>query len=232
MTSTGELDPDCTVTVSLNGEPVKSVKVTRENLFTFQNRIRVEAAGLATGDHVVTVEKSGRGRIYATARLTYFSREDPIPAAGHQMKILRTYYRVTPEPKQVGGKQTMGWKREKLEAGAKIHAGDTLEVELLVDAFHDYDYMVVVDPKAAGFEAVAVRSGGSRRGGLWTYMEVRDDRVAFFLPRIPKGEVRLPYRVRAEVPGRLHAMPATGELMYAPDVGGNSQSWKVQVEDR
>ena len=230
MKSTGELDPDLTVEVLLDGEPLRSLRVTRANLFTFENVIQVPDASLATGEHVVTLRKTGAGRIYATARLTCFNREEVIPAAGHDMALGRTFYRVTPETRQVEGKPVLGWKREKLEAGATVHAGDTIEVVLDVDAFHDYEYAVIEDLKPSGFESVAVRSGPTSRGDLWTFMEVRDSRMVFFVPRLSRGKHELLYRVRAEVPGRLHAMPAVGELMYSPDVGASSVSWKVVVE--
>jgi len=232
MRSTGELDPDLTVEVFLDGEPVRKIRITRDNLLSFQNRITLPDASLSSGPHTLTVSRSGRGRIHALARFTYFSLEDVIQASGHDMAVTRTYYRVTPVEKQVGGRIRLGWKREVLKPGAVIQAGDTLEVALKVEAFHDYDYLMIEDPKPAGFEAVAMKSGGTRQGGLWTYMELRDQRVAFFLPGMRKGEVTLPYRVRAEVPGILNAMPAAGALMYAPEVGGTSDSWRTVVKDR
>ena len=232
MRSTGELDPDLTVEVLLDGEPVKKIRITRENLFSFQNRITLPDTSLSPGSHTLTVTRSGRGSLHALARFTYFSLEDVIKAAGHDMAVTRTYYRVTPVEKQDENRTRLDWRREALEPGAVINAGDTLEVALKVEAFHDYDYLMIEDPKPAGFEAVALKSGGTRLGGTWTYMELRDQRVAFFLPRLRKGEVILPYRVRAEVPGKLNAMPAAGGLMYAPEVGGTSDSWRTVVKDR
>jgi len=229
MEITGELDPDLQVEVRLDGEPLRTVRITRENLLTFDNLIRVPDGSLASGPHVVSIATKGRGRLYCSARMHYFSREEVIPAAGHEMTVGRSFFRLTPVRKVVDGTARLTWTREKLGPGARIRAGDRLEVELALDAFHDYEYLMIEDPKPAGFEPVALRSGSTARGGLWTFMELRDDRVVFFVPRVPKGAVRLPYQVRAEVPGRLHAMPTLGALMYAPEVGGNSVSWKVEV---
>ncbi len=45
---------------------------------------------------------------------------------------------------------------------------------------NDYEYIVIEDMKAAGFEPVKVRSGYTAND-LNAYMELRDERTVFFL---------------------------------------------------
>ena len=61
--------------------------------------------------------------------------------------------------------------------------------------------------KAAGFEPVEVRSGYNGND-LGAYMELRDERVCFFVRTLARGKHSGRYRLRAEIPGKFHALPA------------------------
>jgi uncharacterized protein YfaS (alpha-2-macroglobulin family) len=37
--------------------------------------------------------------------------------------------------------------------------------------------------------------------------------------------------VKAEIPGRFSALPTKVEAMYAPELKGNSDEWKVKIEE-
>lgn len=232
MRETGELDPDYEAEVLLDGEPIHTVRVTRANALTLDGRIRVADERLATGAHRLTIRKRGKGRLYASAQFAYFSRETEIAATEREFAVKRRYFRLTPKVEtDKQGRAQAGFDREELAPGTRVKAGDEIEVEMTLDPHHAYDYVMIADPKPCGFEPVALRSGAVVRDGLWSYMELRDTRATFFVPRLPKAEFRLSYRLRAEAPGTLHAMPARGELMYAPEVGGESTSWRVVVTD-
>jgi uncharacterized protein YfaS (alpha-2-macroglobulin family) len=86
------------------------------------------------------------------------------------------------------------------------------------------------DMKAAGFEAVELRSGFVPND-LGAYMELRDNRVVFFVRALARGTHSVAYRLRAEIPGRFSALPAKGEAMYAPELKANSDEIKLQIED-
>ena len=68
--------------------------------------------------------------------------------------------------------------------------------------------------------------------GLHAYRELRDDRVSFFMTTIARGQHSISYRLRAETPGKVSALPATIEGMYAPELVGNSDEFKLRVNDR
>ncbi len=84
--------------------------------------------------------------------------------------------------------------------------------------------------KAAGFEPVEVRSGygGNAMGA---YMELRDNRVSFFVRTLARGKHSVAYRLRAEIPGRFSALPARASAMYAPELKGNCDEIKLQIAD-
>src|SRR6516164_9049210 len=90
--------------------------------------------------------------------------------------------------------------------------------------------LIFEDPKAAGFEPLLVRSGYNAND-LGAYMELRDDRVSFFVRALARGKHSVSYRLRAEIPGKFSALPARASAMYAPELRGNSDEMKVAITD-
>jgi uncharacterized protein YfaS (alpha-2-macroglobulin family) len=111
-----------------------------------------------------------------------------------------------------------------------LTSGDLVEVELEIESKNDYEYLIFEDMKAAGFEAVDLRSGYTHNG-LGAYTEFRDNRVSFFVRSLARGKHSVSYRLRAEIPGKFSALPATALGMYAPELRGNSDEIKLQVRD-
>ncbi len=240
LQQSGEGNPDLEVEILVDGEPLKKSRITAENLFSFDGTMVLEGEALAAGDHEVTFRRRGSGPLYWNAYLTVFSKEDFLRRAGLEVKVERRYVKLIPEESegvaagqrgQVVDEKRLRYRRELLEDGAEVVSGDLVEVELLVDSKNDYEYIVIEDRKAAGFEAVDLRSGYSQEG-LFSYREYRDDRAALFVRQLPRGRHSLSYRLRAEVPGVFHALPATIAAMYAPELKGNADEITLEIADR
>lgn len=123
------------------------------------------------------------------------------------------------------------YERTPLQDGDRLASGDLLEVELQLQSKNDYEYLIFEDMKPSGCEAVELRSGGRADLGLWSNMELRDEKVAFFLSSLPQGRRTLTYRLRAEIPGRFHALPTNGYAMYAPEIRTLSQEATFTIQD-
>lgn len=63
-------------------------------------------------------------------------------------------------------------------------------------------------------------------------MEIRDEKVCFFVRQLTRGKHSLTYRLRAEIPGKFSALPATADAMYAPELKANSDEMKIEIHDR
>jgi uncharacterized protein YfaS (alpha-2-macroglobulin family)/tetratricopeptide (TPR) repeat protein len=123
------------------------------------------------------------------------------------------------------------YERRPVESGETLTSGDLIEVELQLESKNDYEYLVFEDLKPAGCEPVEVRSGGKGGLGIYSNMELRDQKVAFFLSYLPQGSRALTYRLRAEIPGRFHVLPTNGYAMYAPDIRCLSDEMSLGVRD-
>ena len=238
--ATGEDQPDMTVEILIDGEMQKTVKINSENLFSFDNVLLLEGDAVTTGNHKIEVRRTGKGPVYFSAYLTNFTKEDNITAAGLEVKVARKFYRLERDDKQVSvqgdrgqvvSQQVAKYKRIPLEDLRSVTSGDLIEVEMIIDSKNDYEYLLLEDHKPSGFEPDDQRSGYVFEG-LTAYRELRDDRVSFFLTSLARGQHSINYRLRAETPGKMSALPATIEGMYSPELVGNSDEFKLRVIDR
>ncbi|MBI4568993.1 MAG: hypothetical protein HY719_11420 [Planctomycetes bacterium] len=231
-----ELDAAFTVKVSINGRAVHEAAVDRATIFAFNNEIDLGPNDLTGGEMLLEIEKIGTGKLYVSAMLDYFSKEEKLRRSGLDLKVDREYFRLIPQKKvkNEGGKEVtvVETRRVALAEGDALTSGDEIDVVLKIEAKNDYEYVCFEDMKAAGCEPVALQSGSSWAGGLSSTMELRDEKVAFFLSFLPQGKHETSYKMRAEIPGTFHALPARGFAMYAPDVKGNSDGFVMKVVDR
>ena len=238
--ASGEDLPDMEVEVVVDGKSLRKVAITRDNLFTFDGTLTLTGEAVATGKHSVELKKSGKkGTLYANAYLEVFTLEDPLRAAGLEVKVQRNISKLVALDKQtevpdatglIANQRVERFRREPLADGAAVKSGDRIEVELVLESKNDYEYLIFSDAKAAGFEALDALSGYiAGDGGLSAYMEPRDQTVDFFIRALPRGTHTLRYQLRAETPGVYKALPATAAAMYAPELRGNSHDQRLEI---
>jgi uncharacterized protein YfaS (alpha-2-macroglobulin family) len=193
------------------------------------------------GAHELEIRRSaGKGNVYFNTYLTNFTLEDHITKAGLEVKVNRKYYKLIPVDKtikaagdrgQVLDQKVEKYERKELENLATLKSGDLVEIELVIESKNDYEYIMFEDMKAAGFEPVSLQSGYGGSKGLGAYMELRDNRVTFFVRALARGQHSIAYRMRAEIPGQFAALPTRASAMYAPELKGNSDEIKLKIED-
>ncbi len=240
LVATKEGQQDVRVIVRIDGEDVKTVTISPETLFDFDQSVVLMGEDVTTGEHTIELVKEGQGPLYWNAYLTYFSREDHIEATGLELKVDRVFYQlIRVEDATATVRNKLGqsssvavekYQRRRLENLAELESGDLIEVEFTIESKNDYEYILVEDHKAAGCEAVEVQSGylDSANGA---YVEFRDQKVAMFFTRLPRGTSSLSYRLKAEIPGKFTALPTRVEGMYAPELKGNSDDLKMLIAE-
>jgi len=251
-----ETSAHLTYEVVVNGTKVATQAVTPETALGAPSRLVIDRALLRDGTNdIQIVRTTGEGPLYISAFATFYSLEEPITPAGHELFVKRQYFKIVPRPTLLKG---VVYDKLPLNDGDAVRSGERIEVMIAVESKNDYEYLVFEDLKPAGFEAVEVRSGGSlyakmltepagrRRfsAGLhdvdasdytgqsqWIYPELRDRKVALFADKLPQGLWELRYELRAETPGRFHALPVLGHAMYVPEIRANSAEIRVTVEE-
>lgn len=234
---------DMEAEIYYDGALVKTISSTKDTLFTFDNEFHMQGRALTDGKHVITIKrKKGTGNIYANSTLSYFSLEDPIPAAGNAVTVARAYYRINKQTmKNPAVKDTQTdtgelivqgtdvTSRTLLKDGDIISSGDIIEVIMSVKTKNDVEYLMLRDPKPAGCESQDVTSGYAALGGTWGYKEIGNEEIRIFLSTLSMGEYQISHRLRAERPGRFSALPSIIEAMYAPELRGNSAEHKINI---
>jgi uncharacterized protein YfaS (alpha-2-macroglobulin family) len=178
----------------------------------------------AIGENAMRLARAGgRGPVFYTAAVEYYAGGRYLPAGQGSVTLERAYY-------VVNKKFRRGRLEEKLEPlGRPLKPGEELEVVLTINSPYDFDYVVVEDPKAAGCVALETRSHYD--WALEAYVELWNKQRVLFFERLPRGETVMRYRLRAEVPGTYAALPARVYGMYAPDIGSNTASAVIEVEE-
>src|SRR6185295_14756400 len=223
---TGDLNPDMTITLSLNGDKVYSEHVTKANWQKFDGMRKFNASQLNAGENTITIEKTGNGSPIYSVYAKYYAEAENMPASEGGIRVERTYAKVVRE----NGKLIL----QKLESGATVTSGDEIEVTLTVDADRDYEWLMMDDPLPSGFEPIREYYG--HYGWHWNYWysrkEFHDQKVSIAMTHLWHGQHVAQYRMRAETPGDFHALPSQVFNMYHPEIGGNSNEFRIKVVDK
>ncbi len=240
--ASGEDTPEMEVNILLDGKSLRKVSINRDNLFSFDGSVVLTGDAVTTGKHDIQLEKTGKGTLYANAYLEVFTLEDKLRAAGMEVKVTREISKLVPLEKetevpdangQIARQQVERFRREPIADGGKVTSGDRVEVELVLESKNDYEYLILSDAKAAGFEVLDALSGYvGDRDEIRAYMEPRDRTVDFFIRALPRGRHVLRYQLRAESLGNFKALPATVEAVYAPELKGNSEDKRLEIFSR
>ena len=138
---------------------------------------------------------------------------------------------------------------EASEQPPAFSGGDLVLVDVVVAAPSLRHFVVIEDPLPAGFEAVdaslattssaldvdartdpeAEPEAVSGFRSSWFRRELRDDRVLFFVDRMPVGLYRYRYLARATALGRFVVPPTRAAEMYQPEVFGRSAASAVTI---
>ena len=271
----GELGEAVEFELAVNGKSVAAQRIAKEQLLSAPSTFEVDPTLLRDGKNEIRVtKKSGAGPLYFAARARFFSLEEPIPPRGNELFVRRDCYRLAARPTLLAGTV---YERTPMADGDSITSGERVEVVLTIEAKNELEYLVFEDLKAAGLEAVQVRSGepiaaqelkkseGAARFGApedaaaqdrrrrgtgrdvrveaqvgegytgrarSAHQELRDRQVAFFLEKLPQGLWELRYELRAETPGRFHALPTLAHAMYVPEIHANGAEQRLDVLER
>ncbi|WP_224360780.1 alpha-2-macroglobulin family protein [Hyalangium versicolor] len=211
--------------VQVNGREAGRVRFSSGGMDLTAPVVLTDAA-FRPGENTVVLQRDGAPVTgYYAATFDVYNRDENVKGVGGDVKVVRKYTLL--------GKPSAASERMSASAeyGMPVESGIRVRVDLEVKANKAVEFLMVEDLKPAGLEAVALRSGPEICNYQCAHVELRNDRVAFFLSQIPVGVTKLSYELRAEAPGRFHALPARLEAMYAPELRATSDEMRMEVRD-
>ncbi len=227
-----ELDADYTLEVYVNDERVISQHVTATEAQTAQTFVIERKGRSVANTNRVRVLKKGRGMLYLSTALEYFTGDEEVAAQNSsELKITREYFRLRVAENDDG---KSGWKLEPLVG--EVRSGDLIVSRINLKGAQA-QYVMIEDPIPAGCEQVASVSGINLNytTGNWSdwysAREFRDERTVFFLSSFD-GDATFQYAMRVEVPGAFRVRAARAELMYQPTVQSNTDNSRLDILDK
>lgn len=178
---------------------------------------------------VPTIAVDG-GTAYFTANWRYKVNDDAVRngVAGKGLSVSREYYTLRPRRLADG-------KLRLLPSGSPVSsvaAGETVRVVVKIRSNRDREYMMLEDPLPSGFE-VLERSSDGIDAWEWRFwysgLDIRDDRIVYFMRHLSLGENVIEYTLRAESPGSVTALPAVVSNMYEPDDSASTKAHRIEV---
>jgi uncharacterized protein YfaS (alpha-2-macroglobulin family) len=157
LRQSGELQPEMSYELFVNGESIATKELTSEDIFTAPSVFTIDPALLKDGENEIRIVRSdGDTPIYFMTDAQFFSEEEPITPAGNEIFVRRDYYKLVPYPTLLKG---YNYDRVPMKDGDSVESGERIEVVLTIESKNNYEYLVFEDLKPAGLEAVAVQSG-------------------------------------------------------------------------
>jgi uncharacterized protein YfaS (alpha-2-macroglobulin family) len=208
------LRPSSAPRLVVNGTPVPIVSAAGE-----ETVVRVPAALLHPGTNRLQLSRSGAGDVFYAGTLREAIVADP----------------KTGElpPRTPDG---VIFAREVLRVGdtyptTRFAQNDPVIVRLTVTTSRALEYVFIEDLFPAGFEPSERGSAETDSDGTFWYsnLDVRDDRIAVFVRRLPAGKHTLEYHLKAQTPGTYRALPARLSPMYADGPQAESRALQLDV---
>ena len=111
---------------------------------------------------------------------------------------------------------------------SKAQVGDKVKVVLIIVADRDYDFVKVIDRRAACLEPVNQLSG--YQWGMSCYVAPHDDATNFYFDRLSKGKhvVEIEYFVDRQ--GEYQSGSCSAQCTYSPEFCGREGGYKVKSE--
>lgn len=112
---------------------------------------------------------------------------------------------------------------------SKAQVGDKVKVVLTIVADRDYDFVKVIDRRAACLEPVNQLSG--YQWGIGCYVSPRDHATNFYFDRLSKGKHIVEMEYYVDRKGDYQSGTCIAECTYSPEFGGRTETYELKVNN-
>ena len=112
---------------------------------------------------------------------------------------------------------------------AQAKVGEKVKVTLIITADRDYDFVKIVDKRAACLEPVNQLSG--YQWGMECYVSPKDNTTNFYFDRLSKGKHFVEMEYYVDRKGDYQSESCTAECTYSPEFGGRTEAYKMTVNN-
>ena len=112
---------------------------------------------------------------------------------------------------------------------AQAKVGEKVKVTLIITADRDYDFVKIVDKRAACLEPVNQLS--CYQWGMECYVSPKDNTTNFYFDRLSKGKHFVEMEYYVDRKGDYQSGSCTAECTYSPEFGGRTEAYKMIVNN-
>lgn len=226
-----ELDPNYKAKVLLNGKIIHESGVINKKSITYSDFELIIDTDKLVDTNCLEILINGDGTLYYSLIQQYVEEGDKIRKNDNGISITRSYNELKYLKDEKGN-----WNIVREPFDGVLTSGEELEVTIKVENSSAGEFMMIEDFFPSGMEYLRKPEKWYNRWcGFWfrgyTHKEARDDRMVFFMTQASQNHT-FSYLLRAETPGKYTILPAKGELMYEPEVCGNSESMEIVILDK
>ena len=112
---------------------------------------------------------------------------------------------------------------------AQAKVGEKVKVTLIITADRDYDFVQIMDKRAACLEPVNQKSG--YQWNLGCYVSPRDNTTNFYFDRLSKGKHVVEMEYYVDRNGEYQAGSCSARCAYSPEFCGRDAAYKLSVHE-
>lgn len=156
--------------------------------------------------HTLTIDKKNEGTSWGAVYAQFVQSSAEIAASEAGIKVVR-----------------------KVENAKNVKVGDKVKVVLAITADRDYDFVQVVDKRAACLEPVTQLSG--YQWSMGCYVAPKDYTTNLYFGRLSKGRHVVEMEYYIDRKGEYQAGTCVAQCAYSPEFGGRAEAYRLNVKE-
>ena len=156
--------------------------------------------------HTLTIDKKNEGTSWGAVYAQFVQSSAEIAASEAGIKVVR-----------------------KVVNAKNVKVGDKVKVVLAITADRDYDFVQVVDKRAACLEPVTQLSG--YQWSMGCYVAPKDYTTNLYFGRLSKGRHVVEMEYYIDRKGEYQAGTCAAQCAYSPEFGGRAEAYRLNVKE-
>ncbi len=115
------------------------------------------------------------------------------------------------------------------KSASQAKVGEKVKVILTITADRDYDFVQVMDKRAACLEPINQLSG--YQWGMRCYVSPKDNTTNFYFDRLSKGKHVVEMEYYVDRKGDYQSGTCTAQCAYSPEFGGRAEAYQLRINN-
>lgn len=187
-----------------------------------------ENASLSLDGKALTLSKATAGLGYVKVAKDGTARSLTINKQSTQTSWAAVYAQYTMPASEVASAESGIRVVRKVENMEALGVGDKVKVTLVITADRDYDFVQVVDKRAACLEPVNQLSG--YQWGMGCYVAPADHATKYYFGRLSKGRHVVETAYYVDRKGNYLSGTCSAQCAYSPEFGGRAEAYSIVID--